>query len=91
MQELANKEEIPDDDGICEMNCILNENKRYSTLEPLSGNEKMKLTFPSPEKSISSIDSLGMINHSDLNLHKQEALNAAFENIDSFIENRSVT
>ncbi len=43
------------------------------------------------EKSISSIDSLGMLDYSNLNIYEQDALNAAFENIDSFTESRSGT
>ncbi len=52
----------------------------------------MNLTFPSQEKSFSSIDSLGMIDHSNLNdQYEQDTLNAAYEDVDSFIENSSFT
>ncbi len=52
---------------------------------------KIHLPFPSQEKSISSIDSLGMLDHLNLNIYEQDALHAAFENIDSFIESKSGT
>ncbi len=57
-QELVKEEESTDGDWICNMKSILNENTRRGTLEPWIGNDNINLSFQSPEKSISSIDSL---------------------------------
>ncbi len=51
----------------------------------------MKLSFPSPEKSLCSFDSLGMMDHSNVNLYKQDTLNAAFDNMESFMGHQSVS
>ncbi len=79
VHDFVHKNESTDDDGSCEMSFIVNENK------------KIHLQFLSPEKSISFIDSLGMLDHSNLNIYEWDAMNAAFENIDSFMESRSGT
>ncbi len=51
------------DDQISQMNQILNENTRRGIQKPLIKKYDGKLSFLSPEKSISSIDSLGMMDH----------------------------
>ncbi len=59
--------------------------------KPLLKNDNKILSFPSPEKSLGFIDSLGMIDHSNVILFKQDALNAAFDNMESFMCDWSVS
>ncbi len=69
----------------------MNENDRGGTQEPLKEDEKIHLQFLSSDKSISSNDSLEIMDHLSLHIYDRESLNAAFENIDSFIDRRSCT
>ncbi len=41
----------------------------------------MNFQFPLSEKSFASIESLGMLDHSNLNIYERDALNAALENM----------
>ncbi len=73
------------------MSQILNENSIRGIQEPLLEHDDMKLSFPTPEKALCSIDSLGMMDHSNVNLYKWDALNAVFDNMESFMGDWSVS
>ncbi len=87
--DIANKNESTDHDVNCEMRFVVNENSRGGTPKPLEEEKKNHFQFLSSEKSISSIDSLVIIDHLSLNVSERNALSVAFENIDSFNDGRS--
>ncbi len=51
--------------------------------------DDMKLSFPSTGNSLYSIDSIGMMDFSNLNLYEQDAVQ--FDNMESFMGDRSVS